>query len=70
MNWDRKGRRYKLFAVFKSLLGFFTTSRQSTKIALFMASEVFLSRAKQCLRKKMRIEWNTVELEPWNIWKV
>ena len=44
----------------------------STKIALFMASEVFLSRAKQCLRKKMRIEWNTVlsveHLESINCW--
>ena len=37
-----------------------------------MASEVFLSRAKQCLRKKMRIEWNTVlsveHLESINCW--
>ena len=30
------------------------------KIATFMTSEIFLSRAKQCLRKQMRVEWNTL----------
>ena len=32
----------------------------SSKIAVFMATEVYLSRAKQCLRKKMRVEWNSL----------
>ena len=42
------------------------------KLSLFMATEVFLSRAKQCLRKKMRVEWNTLlsieHLESLNCW--
>ena len=41
-------------------------------IATFITTEVFLSRAKQCLRKKMRFEWNTVlsieHLENINCW--
>ena len=41
-------------------------------IATFITTEVFLSRAKQCLRKKMRVEWNTVlsieHLENINCW--
>jgi len=44
----------------------------SSKIAVFMATEVYLSRAKQCLRKKMRVEWNsllTIEhFESMNCW--
>ena len=32
----------------------------SHKIATLITTEVFLSRAKQCLRKKMRVEWKTV----------
>ena len=44
----------------------------SEKISLFMTSEVFLSRAKQCLRKQMRVEWNTLfsieTLESKNCW--
>jgi len=31
----------------------------ASKMAVFMATEVYLSRAKQCLRKKMRVEWNS-----------
>ena len=42
------------------------------KIALFMTSEIFLSRAKQCLRKQMKVEWNTLlsieTLESKNCW--
>ena len=30
------------------------------KISIFMTTEVFIARAKQCLRKKMRVQWNTV----------
>ena len=30
------------------------------KVAALITTEVFLSRAKQCLRKKMRVEWKTV----------
>ena len=45
---------------------------KSDKISLFMTSEIFLSRAKQCLRKKMRVEWNTLlsieNLESKNCW--
>lgn len=33
---------------------------ESDKVTIFMTSEIFLSRAKQCLRKKMRVEWNTL----------
>lgn len=44
----------------------------SKQMANFMTSEVFLSRAKQCLRKKMRVEWNSVlsieTLESKNCW--
>lgn len=44
----------------------------ANKIAIFMTSEVFLSRAKQCLRKQMRVEWNTLlsieHLESKNCW--
>jgi len=44
----------------------------SKKISIFMTSEVFLSRAKQCLRKQMRVEWNTLlsieTLESKNRW--
>jgi hypothetical protein len=32
----------------------------SSKMSAFLATEVYLSRAKQCLRKKMRVEWNTL----------
>jgi len=32
----------------------------SSKITVFMATEVYLSRAKQSLRKKMRVEWNSL----------
>jgi len=32
----------------------------ASKMAVFMATEVYLSRAKQCLRKKMRVEWNSL----------
>jgi len=42
------------------------------KVAIFLTSEVFLSRVKQCLRKKMRVEWNTLlsveTLEERNCW--
>ena len=45
---------------------------RSEKMAIFLTSEVFLSRAKQCLRKKMRVEWNTLlsieHLESINCW--
>ena len=44
----------------------------SAKVSIFMTSEVFLSRAKQCLRKQMRVEWNTLftieTLESKNSW--
>ena len=44
----------------------------SDKVSLFMTSEVFLSRAKQCLRKRMRVEWSTLlsieTLESKNCW--
>ena len=44
----------------------------SDKISLFVTTEVFLSRAKQCLRKKLRVEWNTLlsieTLENKNCW--
>ena len=32
----------------------------SEKISTFITSEIFLSRAKQCLRKQMRVAWNTL----------
>ena len=42
------------------------------KITIFLATEVFLSRAKQCLRKRMRVEWSTLlsieHLESINCW--
>ena len=44
----------------------------SKKVASFITSEVFISRAKQCLRKQMRVEWNTLlsieTLESKNCW--
>ena len=44
----------------------------SHKIATLITTEVFLSRAKQCLRKKMRVEWKTVlsidHFESLNCW--
>ena len=45
---------------------------QVDKLSTFMSTEVFLARAKQCLRKKMRVEWNTLlsieHLESLNCW--
>ena len=45
---------------------------RADKMAVFLTTEVFLSRAKQCLRKKMRVEWNTLlsieHLESINCW--
>ncbi|XP_066934540.1 uncharacterized protein [Clytia hemisphaerica] len=42
------------------------------KISVMLTTEVFVSRAKQCLRKKMRVEWNTVlsveHFESMNCW--
>ena len=44
----------------------------ANKVPIFITSEVFLSRSKQCLRKKMRVEWNTLltveTLESKNCW--
>ena len=33
---------------------------RASEISTLITTEVFLSRAKQCLRKKLRVEWNTV----------
>ena len=45
---------------------------RADSIATLVTTEVFLSRAKQCLRKKMRVEWKTVlsieHLESVNCW--
>ena len=45
---------------------------RADKITIFLSTEVFLSRAKQCLRRKMRVEWNTLlsieHLESINCW--
>ena len=42
------------------------------KVATLITTEVFLARAKQCMRKKLRVEWNTVlsieHLENRNCW--
>jgi len=45
---------------------------ESSKISAFVTTEVYLSRAKQCLRKKIRVEWNSLlsidYLESINCW--
>ena len=45
---------------------------RANEISTLITTEVFLSRAKQCLRKKLRVEWNTVlsieHLEDINCW--
>ena len=44
-----------------SLFGLFAFQRVSShKAATLITTEVFLSRAKQCFRKKMRVEWKSV----------
>lgn len=44
----------------------------TTKIPVFLASEVYLDRVKKCLSKKMKIQWNTVlsveHLSSMNCW--
>ena len=43
------------------LLDFCRTKAKSDKnIHVFIATEVFLDRVKKCLKKKVRVEWNTV----------
>ena len=45
---------------------------KANEISTLITTEVFFSRAKQCLRKKLRVEWNTVlsieHLEDINCW--